>query len=108
MRQLAAIMFSDLVGFTARMQEDEGGARELVREHRDVLERAVTAGAGETLQFYGDGALTVFPSAVNAVDCAVRIQQELAASRIYQKGEQDYLSAEQKKVLATLVREEFR
>jgi len=77
MRQLSAIMFTDLVGFTALMQEDEARARAAVTRHRSVLNRLVPDHGGDTLQFYGDGTLSVFPSAIRAVESAVAIQQEL-------------------------------
>lgn len=76
-RQLTAIMFTDMVGYTALMQEDEQQARANRDRQRDVLERAVTSYGGRILQFYGDGTLSVFQSAVSAVECAIRIQKEL-------------------------------
>ena len=76
MRQLTAIMFTDLVGFTSLMQEDEERAKAVIDRHREVLQRCVGRYGGRTLQFYGDGTLSVFPSAVNAAGAAVaaRIQ----------------------------------
>lgn len=74
MRQLTAIMFTDLVGFTALMQRDEAAARAAVLRHRALLQEQVTAHGGETIQFYGDGALTLFPSAVEAIHAAVAVQ----------------------------------
>jgi TolB-like protein/class 3 adenylate cyclase/tetratricopeptide (TPR) repeat protein len=79
MRQLTAIMFTDLVGFSALMQDDEDHATATVRRHREVLDRHVRSHEGRILQFYGDGTLSVFPSAVNAVESAVEIQRELRA-----------------------------
>ena len=79
MRQLTAIMFTDLVGFTSLMQEDEERAKAVIDRHREVLQRCVGRYGGRTLQFYGDGTLSVFPSAVNAAGAAVAIQRELTA-----------------------------
>jgi|GEM_PF-2652233 len=76
-RQLAAIMFADMVGYTALMQEDEELARALRDRQREVLSKVVPRHHGEILQYYGDGALSVFTSAVEAVECAVEIQLEL-------------------------------
>jgi len=76
-RQLAAIMFADMVGYTALMQEDEERARVQRDRHREVLSSTVPRHHGEILQYYGDGTLSVFSSAVEAVECAVEIQLEL-------------------------------
>jgi TolB-like protein/Tfp pilus assembly protein PilF len=79
-RQLTAIMFTDMVGYTALMQEDERLAKRNRDLHREVLERCITAHGGRILQFYGDGTLSVLQSAIEAVHCAVAIQGELQAA----------------------------
>ncbi|KAA3609900.1 MAG: guanylate cyclase [Calditrichaeota bacterium] len=76
-RQLAAIMFTDMVGYTAMMQSDEELAKANRDRHREVLERIIAAHYGLILQYYGDGTLSVFGSAVEAAEAAVEIQQEL-------------------------------
>ncbi len=76
-RQLAAIMFADMVGYTALMQHDERMAMERRGQYRQALDRGVSIHGGQTVQYYGDGALTIFPSAIEAVRCAVDIQQKL-------------------------------
>ena len=75
MRRLSAIMFTDMVGYTALMQEDESRATTLRDRHRTVLREGIEAHQGEIVQFYGDGTLSVFPSAVQAADAAVDIQR---------------------------------
>jgi len=77
-RQLVAIMFADMVGYTALMQGDEGDARTQRDRHRAILSSAVHRHHGEVLQYYGDGTLSIFASAVEAVQCAVEVQLELA------------------------------
>ena len=77
-RQLAAIMFADMVGYTALMQEDEQRARLHRDRQREVLERRVAEFKGSIIQYYGDGALSVFQSAILAVQCAVAVQQDLS------------------------------
>ena len=54
-RQLAAIMFTDIVGYTALMEEDEEGARVARRRHRRALEEALSAHDGRLIQYMGDG-----------------------------------------------------
>ncbi len=76
MRRLSAIMFTDMVGYTALMQEDEVRATTLRDRHRTVLREGIEAHQGEIVQFYGDGTLSVFPSAVQAVKAAVDIQRQ--------------------------------
>ncbi len=76
-RQLAAIMFTDMVGFTAIMQEDEKLAKRQRDQQRMVLNERVKKYNGEILQYYGDGSLSIFKSGVEAVQCAIEIQLEL-------------------------------
>lgn len=75
-RILAAIMFTDIVGYTAMMQENEYRAKELRNRHREVLEEETLMHRGKILQYYGDGTLIIFGSAIEAVRCAVDIQQK--------------------------------
>jgi adenylate cyclase len=77
MRQLAAIMFSDMSGYTALMQQNEQLAKARHRKLKEVLETSVSAHSGKILQYYGDGALSIFNSAIDGVNCAVEIQQTL-------------------------------
>jgi adenylate cyclase len=77
MRQLAAIMFSDMTGYTALMQQNEQLAKDKRRRVKEVLEASVSVHHGKILQYYGDGALSIFNSAIDGVNCAVEIQQTL-------------------------------
>ena len=77
MRQLAAIMFSDMSGYTALMQQNEQLAKDKRRRLKEVLETSVSVYHGKILQYYGDGALSIFNSAIDGVNCAVEIQQTL-------------------------------
>ena len=76
-RRLLAVMFTDVVGYTALMQRDEEAARIVRRRHREVLESAVSAHGGDLLQYLGDGSLTMFPSVVDAVRAAIEVQRGL-------------------------------
>jgi class 3 adenylate cyclase len=75
-RRLAAIMFTDIAGYTAMMQTDEPRALAIRQRHREVFERQHAAYRGQIVQYYGDGTLSVFDSAVDAVACAVAMQRE--------------------------------
>lgn len=74
-RQLAAILFTDIEGYTAIMQRDEEQALFLRDRHRDILQQKHTEFNGRIIQYYGDGTLSIFHSAVEAVDCALQMQQ---------------------------------
>mgnify|MGYP000719466051 CR=1 FL=1 len=76
-RQLAAIMFADMVGYTAMMQDDEHRAKTLRDRYRATLDASILEFHGIVLQHYGDGTLVMFGSAVDAVRSAGRIQRAL-------------------------------
>jgi TolB-like protein/class 3 adenylate cyclase len=77
MRQLAAIMFSDMSGYTALMQQNEQLAKEKRRRLKEVLETSVPAHHGKILEYAGDGAMSMFNSAIDSVNCAIEIQRTL-------------------------------
>jgi class 3 adenylate cyclase/TM2 domain-containing membrane protein YozV len=76
-RRLAAIMFTDMVGYSAMMQKDEVTANRLREKHREAFTKFTEKHGGKILQYYGDGTLSIYPSAAAAVECAVDIQREL-------------------------------
>jgi len=76
-RGLAAVMFADMVGYTALMGRDEAAARDRRNRQRAVVDDLVRRHGGQVRQHYGDGTLAVFPSAVEAAWCALGIQEEL-------------------------------
>ena len=75
-RQLAAIVFTDIVGYTHLMHINEERALLLRSRHRELLLAMHEKYGGEVLQFFGDGTLSIFHSNVNAVECAVEMQIE--------------------------------
>jgi adenylate cyclase len=77
MRQLAAILFADMTGYTALMQENEQLARVKRKRFKEVLESAIAGFNGKILQNYGDGSLSIFNSAIDSVQCAIDVQQQL-------------------------------
>ncbi|MCU0789541.1 MAG: adenylate/guanylate cyclase domain-containing protein [Nitratireductor sp.] len=79
-RRLAAILAADIVGYSRMMGADEAGTLGLLRELRaNVLDPAVSWHHGRLVKVMGDGALVEFASVVDAVNCAVAIQESLAA-----------------------------
>lgn len=67
-------MFTDISGFSAMMQQDETYARTILDRHREVIQATHGRYDGEILQYFGDGTLSIFDSAVSAVECAVDMQ----------------------------------
>ena len=80
-RKLAAIMFTDMVGYTSLMQEDEDKARELVQRHRSLMKPLVEKHNGEVIQYVGDGTFCRFESAKEAVNSALEIQYVLKVEK---------------------------
>ena len=76
-RELAAIMFSDIVGYTALMGRDEREGLRAVREHREHLRAVLPLFNGRLIGEIGDGTLSSFHSAVDAVNCARELQATL-------------------------------
>ena len=74
-RQLAAIMFTDIEGYTAIMQQNEQQALIIRNRHREILQKEHEQYNGRIIQYYGDGTLSIFQSAIEAVQCAVAMQQ---------------------------------
>ena len=77
MRRLAAIMFTDMVGYSALTQKDEALALELLTEHRTILRPFFDKHDGREIETAGDSFFVEFNSAVEAVNCATEIQQVL-------------------------------
>lgn len=73
-RLLAAIMFTDIEGYTSLMQYNEDDAVALRKRHRDIFEAKLDKFGGKLVQYFGDGTLSVFNSTVNAVECAIEMQ----------------------------------
>ena len=74
-RQLAAIMFTDIVGYTALMGRDSNKALDLVRKSKDIQKPLVEKFNGKWLKEMGDGMMAQFNTALDAVECAVEIQR---------------------------------
>ena len=76
-RKLAAIMFTDIVGYTALMSQDEQKALSVLQKNRDIQKPLVKKFNGEFLKEMGDGTLLCFQSALDAINCAMEIQESV-------------------------------
>ena len=72
--QLAAIMFTDIVGYTALMQNDEAFAVNLRNKLKSKLETELALHGGKIVKFSGDGALCIFSSALESIRVAIAVQ----------------------------------
>ena len=75
-RQLAAIMFTDIQGYTALMQHNEEKAIQVRDKHRRIFNSITEKHKGKVLQYFGDGTLSIFDSAIDAVECGIEMQLE--------------------------------
>jgi TolB-like protein/class 3 adenylate cyclase len=77
-RRLAAILAADVAGYSRLMGLDEVGTARTLREHRVVTDALVAKHSGRIVKTTGDGVLLEFPSVVDAVECAVAVQEVMA------------------------------
>jgi len=82
-RLLAAIMFTDIVGYTSLMGENEEKALEILRKNRSIQKPIIQLYGGVGLKEMGDGNLSRFDSALNAVLCAIEIQKDIQKNATY-------------------------
>src|SRR5712664_344223 len=77
----AAILAADVVCYTCLIQQDEAGMLAALKARRsEVLQPAVSKHRGRIIKLMGDGVLIEFASAVDAVECAVQLQEAMAAA----------------------------
>src|SRR5262249_17240589 len=80
-RRLAAILAPDEVGYSRLMQVDEAGTLAVLKSRRaEVLQPLVARYHGRIVKLMGDGVLIEFASAVEAVSCAVALQEAMAVA----------------------------
>ena len=77
-RKLTAIMFTDMVGYSALAERNEELALELLEEHRRLLRSIFSKHRGSEIKTIGDGFLAEFSSALAAVQCGIEIQEMIA------------------------------
>jgi TolB-like protein/class 3 adenylate cyclase/Tfp pilus assembly protein PilF len=79
-RRLSAIMFTDMVGYSALTQRNEALAMQMLEEQRNIIQGSLTKHKGREVDSIGDCFMVEFASALDAVNCAVEIQSALKAA----------------------------
>jgi adenylate cyclase len=79
-RRLAAIFYADVAGYVRLMNADEVGTLCLLNSHREIMDRQILQYGGRTANTADDSILAEFPSVVDAVQCAVGIQERITAA----------------------------
>jgi TolB-like protein/class 3 adenylate cyclase len=83
-RQLAAIMFTDIVGYTALMGRDEQKAFEFLNKNRQIQKPIIEAHNGKWIKELGDGVMASFQTVSDAVNAAIKIQEACTAANDFQ------------------------
>ena len=80
--KLAAIVFTDIVGYTRQMEEDEQRTMQLLQKQREIIFPLVKEYEGEVIKEIGDGLMMMFNSSVDAVRFAIKMQQALKGEEL--------------------------
>ena len=83
-RKLAAVMFTDIVGYTALMGNDEQKAFELLRKNREIQKPIIEEFGGRWIKELGDGVMATFPAVSNAAYAAIKIQEACFNTKAFQ------------------------
>ena len=83
-RRLVAIMFTDIVGYSKLMAEDEKQTLAILDQNRTIHQSAANNHHGNILKYNGDGTLLSFQTSTDAVACASEIQNMLASGHDYE------------------------
>jgi len=91
-RRLAAVMFTDMVGYTAITNTSEAKAMSLLDEQRSIVRENLQAHGGREVKTIGDAFLAEFASALSAVECAAEIQRSIGSMNVNRaRGDQIHL-----------------
>ena len=81
-RQLSAVLFTDIEGYTALVQQDEQQGLSIRNRHREVVQKGHEEFNGQIIQYYGDGTLSIFQSVIDAANCAIAMQKIFCLSPV--------------------------
>ncbi len=77
-RRLTTVLCADVAGYSRLMEADEAGTMVMLRRYREAMRALVARHDGRVVNTWGDAVIAEFASVVEAVQCAVEVQQELA------------------------------
>ena len=77
-RRLTTVLCADVSGYTRLMEADEAGTLTTLRRYRAAMAALIERHDGRIVNTWGDAVIAEFPSVVEAVQCAIEIQQELS------------------------------
>ncbi len=83
-RQLSAIMFTDIVGYTALMGKNEQKAFDFLHKNREIQKPIIEQYGGRCIKELGDGIMASFPAVSNAVYAAIKIQEACTNSQAFE------------------------
>jgi adenylate cyclase len=82
-RRLAAILAADVVGYSGLMEADEAGTLATLKAlRRHLIDPKMAAYGGRVVKLMGDGMLAEFPSVVDALACAIDVQEAVARRNV--------------------------
>ncbi|MGF9758292.1 adenylate/guanylate cyclase domain-containing protein [Microvirga sp. 0TCS3.31] len=81
-RRLVAILAADVAGYSRLIERDEVGTLDILTGHREVMDRLIAEHGGRIANTAGDSVLAEFPSAIDAVQCAIAVQRALAPANL--------------------------
>jgi len=84
-RRLAAVMFLDMVGYSALMSKDEARALACVKELEKLLRSEIPKAGGRLVKFLGDGSMAEFPTALAAVQCSQNVLAAIESNNAWVK-----------------------
>ena len=77
MKELAAIMMTDIIGYTKLTRQKESLVREINLKHKEILHENVSCCNGRFIHIFGDNSLSVFSDPAEAVKCSIEIQRKV-------------------------------
>ena len=89
-RKLAAIMFTDIVGYSKLIQKDEDKALNILDEHNAIVRPILSQFNGVEIKTIGDAFLIQFDSTLHALNCAVEIQKQMISHNSVQSADKRF------------------
>ena len=82
MKETAAIMMTDIVGFTELTRQKEEFIRKISQKHKKILQDIISSYKGRIIHIFGDSSLSIFPDPAGAVKAAIGLQQSVRSEPV--------------------------